>query len=80
MGIVTGLLGLPLAPVRGTIALAEQIQKQAEAAYYDPAAIRQQLDEVAQQREAGELSAAEADWWEEQLINRLIEGADRERH
>ena len=36
MGLITGLLGLPLAPLRGTIAVAEQIQRQAEEEFYDP--------------------------------------------
>ena len=40
MGLITGLLGLPLAPLRGTVAVAEQIRKQAEDEFYDPAAIR----------------------------------------
>jgi hypothetical protein len=79
MGLITGLLGLPAAPVRGTIAIAEQVRRQAEDAYYDPAVIRRQLEEVARLHEEGELSDAEAAWWEEELLNRLIEGADRER-
>ena len=40
MGLITGLLGLPLAPLRGTVAVAEQIQQQAEEEFYDPARIR----------------------------------------
>ena len=36
MGLISGLLGLPLAPLRGTIAVAEQIQRQAEEEFYDP--------------------------------------------
>jgi len=30
VGLITGLLTLPLAPVRGTVWLAERIQEQAE--------------------------------------------------
>ena len=30
MGLITGILGLPLAPVRGTIWVAEQVRQQAE--------------------------------------------------
>jgi hypothetical protein len=33
VGLLTGLLGLPLAPVRGVLWLAEQIQDQAEEQY-----------------------------------------------
>jgi hypothetical protein len=79
MGLLTALLGLPAAPLRGPIKIAEVVLEQAEAAYYDPATIRRQLEEVAELREGGVLSEAEADWWEEELVARLMEGAARER-
>lgn len=79
MGLISGLLGLPAAPLRGTIAIAEQVLSQAEDAYYDPGAIRRQLEEVARLKGEGLLSEAEAAWWEEELIGRMIEGAQRER-
>jgi len=72
MGLLTGLLGLPLAPVRGTIAVADQVLKQAEEEYYDPARIRQQLEEVDRQREAGAISEDEAIAWEDELVDRLM--------
>ena len=37
MGLVTGLLGLPLVPLRGVLWLAEQVLEQAEDQFYDPA-------------------------------------------
>ena len=61
------------------IQIARLVQEQAEQAYYDPAVIRRQLEDVARQREEGVLSAAEAEWWEEELVHRLMEGAARER-
>jgi chorismate mutase len=79
VGLITGLLGLPLAPLRGTVAVAEQVLKQAEEEYYDPARIRAQLEEVDRQREAGTLSDEEATAWEDELIERLIEGRARPR-
>lgn len=79
MGLLRGLLGLPLAPVRGTIAVGEQVLRQAEEAYYDPATIKRQLETVAALREEGALSEAEAAWWEEELLERLMEGAERDR-
>lgn len=79
MGLITGILGLPLAPLRGTVAVAEQVLKQAEEEYYDPARIRAQLEEVDRQREAGALSDEEATAWEDELIERLIEGRARPR-
>ncbi|MEX0429387.1 gas vesicle protein GvpG [Nocardioides sp. DS6] len=79
MGLLTGLLTLPLAPARGAAAVAEQIRRQAESEFYDPAAIRRQLEDVALRREAGELSDEEAAGWEDELIERLMEGRRRTR-
>ena len=79
MGLITGILGLPTAPLRGTVRIAEVVLQQAEDAYYDPAVVRRQLEDVAHAREVGALTDAEADWWEEELIARLMEGAQRER-
>ncbi|MDP3967653.1 MAG: gas vesicle protein GvpG [Nocardioides sp.] len=79
MGLITGLLGLPLAPLRGTIAAAEQILQHAEDEFYDPATIRAQLAEVDRQREAGELSDDEAIAWEDELVERLMVGQNRPR-
>ena len=79
MGLLTGLLGLPLAPLRGTVAVAEQIRRQAEEEFYDPARIRAELEEVDRMRESGELSEDEATRWEDVLIERLMVGRDRAR-
>ncbi len=77
MGLITGILGLPLAPLRGTVAIAEQIRRQAEEELYDPARIRESLEEVARMRASGELTDDEADRWEDVLIERLIEARQR---
>ena len=79
MGLITGILGLPLAPLRGTVAAAEQIRRQAEEEFYDPVRIRRQLEEVARQRASGELSDEEADAWEDELVGRLMVGRTRPR-
>jgi hypothetical protein len=73
MGLITGLLTLPLAPVRGTIWLAERIQEQAEREYYDESAIRAGLLEIEEARAAGERDEAELDAAEDALIERLLE-------
>lgn len=77
MGLLTGLLTLPIAPVRGVAAVAEQIRRQAESEFYDPAVIRARLEDVARRRAEGELSDEEADAQEEELVDRLLEGRDR---
>jgi hypothetical protein len=81
VGLITGLLTLPLAPVRGTVWLAERIQEQAEAELYDEDAIRAQLMEIDAARQAGEIGEEEAAEAEDVLLERLIAaralGADR---
>jgi Gas vesicle protein G len=72
MGLLTGLLTLPLAPVRGVVWLAEQIQECAEEQYYDPANIRVELERVEEARQFGELSEEECAAWENDLLRRLM--------
>jgi hypothetical protein len=79
VGLLWNLLSLPLAPVRGTVWVAEQVLEEAERQYYDAGGIRRQLEEVAAARESGELGDDEADALEEQLVARLIEANRRSR-
>jgi chorismate mutase len=72
MGLLSGLLGLPLAPVRGVMWLAEQIRQQAEEQYYDPARIRTQLERIDEARRTGELSEEECAELENELLQRLM--------
>jgi hypothetical protein len=72
VGLFTAILTLPLAPVRGTIAVAEQLRQQAMRELYDPARIRHQLELVARLRASGQMSGEEADAAEEMLIERLL--------
>jgi chorismate mutase len=78
MGLITGLLTLPLAPLRGTIAIAEQVRLQAEREFYDPARIRRQLERIDQLRASGDLTDEEAEAMENELVERLL--ASRDRH
>lgn len=77
MGLLTALIGLPLAPVRGVIWVAEQIQDQAEEQYYDPARIRAQLDRIEDARRNGDASEEECVALENELLARLMAGRDR---
>jgi len=79
MGLISGLLGLPLAPLRGTVAVAEQVRRQAEDEFYDPGTIRVQLDAVERQRHTGVLSDEEATEWEDELLERLMVARNRPR-
>ena len=72
MGLISGLLLLPLAPVRGTAWLAERIQEQAEEQLYDESAIRTSLFELEHARDSGDLSDEEIDAAEDELLERLM--------
>jgi hypothetical protein len=73
VGLITGLLTLPLAPVRGTVWLAERIQEQAELEANDDAALQTQLLELQEARQSGDYDDAELDAAEDELLARLIE-------
>jgi len=77
VGLISGLVKLPLSPVLGTVWIAEQIQAAAEAEYYDEGAIQSQLREIDAAREAGTIGDAEADAAEDALLERLLEGRRR---
>ena len=77
MGLISGLLKLPLSPVLGTVWIAEQVQKQAEAEYYDEAAIQAEMRAIDEAREAGTIAEADAVAAEDALIARLLEGRAR---
>lgn len=72
MGILSGLLTLPLAPIRWTVWVAEQVRDEAEREYYDPAVIRRQLDQIAEARREGTVDEQDADAAERELVRRLI--------
>lgn len=72
MGLITGLLTLPLAPVRGTVWLAEKIQEQAEEELYDETAIRDGLLQLEAARQAGTMDEQELAAAEDALIERLM--------
>lgn len=72
MGLFMGLLTLPLAPVRGVVWVAEQIQEYAEQQYYDPARIRAELEGIEEARRSGELTEEECVEWENELLGRLM--------
>jgi chorismate mutase len=77
MGLISGLLGLPVAPLRGVVAVADQVHRQAESEFYDPARIRQQLEHVDRLRAEGAISDEEATAWVDELVERLLVARDR---
>jgi gas vesicle protein GvpG len=71
MGLLTGLLLLPLAPLRGTIWLAEKLAAYAEAELNDEQSVRRVLLEAEAALEAGEIAEDEYDAIEDELLDRL---------
>ncbi|AHI00152.1 gas vesicle protein GvpG [Kutzneria viridogrisea] len=71
MGLLSALVTLPLAPVRGVIWLAERLAEHAQAQLHDPQVIRGQLAELARARQRGEVSEQDGDRLEQELLDRL---------
>jgi hypothetical protein len=73
VGLLTGLLTLPLAPVRGTIWVAERIAEEAERQLDEEPAVRRALDDLQTAYELGEVDEATFERREDELLRRLIE-------
>jgi hypothetical protein len=77
VGLITGLLTLPLAPVRGTIWLADQLAQVAEDELYDENRIRRGLMELEIMEADGLLDADERRLREDDLLERLAIARER---
>ena len=75
MGLITGVLLLPLAPVRGVVWVAEQIRDEVNRQHHDPGVIARELREVDEKRKRGELDEKTAAAREQELIDRQIAAA-----
>jgi hypothetical protein len=71
MGLISGFIGLPFAPLRATVWVAEQIADEADRRLSDPAVIRRRLEEVAEARRTGRMSQKDAERAERELVARL---------
>ena len=77
MGLIGGLLGLPLAPVRGVVWLAERLHEQAEHELYDENKIQAQLLELQLAHDSGIIGETAYARGEEELLERLREARRR---
>ncbi|MFE5028722.1 gas vesicle protein GvpG [Streptomyces sp. NPDC056656] len=73
MGLLTQILTLPLAPVRGVVWVADRVLEAAEDKYYDPAPVHRELAELERQLLDGEIDEAAFDEREDELLDRLDE-------
>lgn len=71
MGFLTGLILLPLAPLRGTIWVAEKLTEVAERELDDDATVRRLLVEAEIAFESGELTEQGYELVEDELLERL---------
>ena len=74
MGLLTALVTLPLAPVRGTVWVAGVLLEEAERQLRDPVLVERQLQEAEAAYERGELSEDEFADIEDELLGRLLPG------
>ncbi|MFI6417237.1 gas vesicle protein GvpG [Streptomyces sp. NPDC050842] len=73
MGLVSYLLTLPLAPVRGVVWVAERVAERAEEEYYDPAPVWRELAALEERLVRGEIDQETFDRREDELLDRLTE-------
>ena len=71
MGLFTGLITLPLAPVRGVAWIAEQVMEELERELYDEDSIRRELLQLELDHEDGLIDEEERRVREEALLERL---------
>ena len=73
MGLITGLLTLPLAPVRGVAWIGEQIAEEADRQLDPEARVRRELGRLQVEHELGDLSDEEFERREDELLEQLEE-------
>ncbi|MFC8076681.1 gas vesicle protein GvpG [Streptomyces sp. NPDC057307] len=73
MGLITQILTLPLAPVRGSVWVLDQVVLAAEREYYDPDPVRKELADLEKELLSGAISEEEFDRREDELLDRLEE-------
>ena len=77
MGLFTGLLTLPLAPLRGAVWVADQVAQEAERQLYDEDRIRAQLMQLEMDADDGLIDEEEREVQEKELLDRLAEARAR---
>ena len=77
MGLFTGLLTLPLAPVRGVAWVAEQVADEVERELYDEDRIRSELLQLEMEAEDGLIGDEERRMREDELLQRLAVAQER---
>jgi Gas vesicle protein G len=71
MGLISGLLTLPLAPVRGVAWVSEQVALEAERELNDETRVRRELAQLEMELELGRIDEPTFEELEDQLLERL---------
>ncbi|MGW6331700.1 gas vesicle protein GvpG [Nocardia rhamnosiphila] len=71
MGLLSSIVLLPLAPVRGVIWLGEVIQEQVDQQWRSPAAVRRDIEEIEEAAAAGDISDDERDRALREVLSRI---------
>jgi len=77
MGLFTTLITLPLAPVRGTAWVAQQVAEEAERQLYDESNIRRDLLQLELDHEAGLIEDEDYVQRSDELLERLAQSRKR---
>ncbi len=72
MGLISGLLTLPLAPVRGVTWVAEVVAEEAERELEQRESPERRLAELEARRATGEVSEAEAERLEAEIVDAML--------
>ena len=78
MGLLSTLLTLPVAPIKGVIWLGEVIQDQVEQKLHDPANVRRELEQIDEAAAAGELGHGEKAEAQQAVVDRMVRPAGAE--
>ena len=73
MGLITGLLTLPLAPVRGVVWVAETLEEEAQRQLDELESPERRLAELDVRRSSGEVSEEEAEAIEAEIIEAMLD-------
>lgn len=79
MGFFTGLVTLPLAPVRGAAWVAEQVADEADRQLYDEEQIRREMLQLELDYDDGKIGEEERAEMEDALLDRLAIARERAR-
>lgn len=71
MGLLSAITGLPLAPLRGVLALGELIRRRVDEELRDTTSVRHELEAAEEAREAGEISGEEEARTQDRVTERL---------